>query len=60
MPPTYYFEHIHLLSRDPKTTAEYYRKMFDAKVIETVQPDGSSRIDLNLNGLAIFILCVAP
>ena len=60
MSPTYHFEHIHLLSRDPKTTAQYYRKMFDAKVIETVQPDGRPRIDLDLNGLAIFILRVAP
>lgn len=60
MSPTYHFEHIHLLSRDPKTTAQYYHKMFDAKVIETVQPDGSTRIDLDLNGLAIFILRVAP
>ena len=60
MPPTYHFEHIHLLSRDPKTTAQYYRKMFDAEVIETAQPDGSTRVDVDLNGLAIFILPVAP
>ena len=60
MPPTYHFDHIHLLSRDPKTSAQYYQKMFDAKVIETVQSDGSPRIDLDLNGLAVFILRVAP
>jgi catechol 2,3-dioxygenase-like lactoylglutathione lyase family enzyme len=33
--------------------------MFDAKVIETVQPDKSIRIDVNLNGLAIFNLRVS-
>ena len=60
MSPTYHYDHIHLLSRDPKATAKYYEKMFGAKVIETVQPDGSPRIDLDLNGLAIFILRVAP
>ena len=60
MPPTYHYDHIHLVSRDPKATAKYYEKMFGAKVIETVQPDGSPRIDLDLNGLAIFILRVAP
>lgn len=60
MPLTYHFDHLHLLSRDPKATAQYYQKMFDAKVIETVQPDGSHRIDLDLNGLTIFILRVSP
>jgi lactoylglutathione lyase len=60
MSPTYRFDHIHLLSRDPKATAEYYRKMFDAQVIETPQPDGSTRIDLDLNGLPIYIFRVKP
>jgi lactoylglutathione lyase len=60
MSPTYHYDHIHLLSRDPKATARYYEKMFGAKVIETVQSDGTPRIDLDLNGLAIFILQVAP
>lgn len=60
MPPTYTFGHIHLLSRDPKATAQYYHKMFDAKILETVQSDGKPRIDLDLNGLPIFLLRVAP
>ncbi len=60
MPPTYRFEHLHLLSRNPEATAEYYRKMFDAQVIKTPQPDGSTRIDLDLNGLAIYIMRVKP
>jgi lactoylglutathione lyase len=57
---TYRFDHIHLLSRDPKATADYYRKMFDAKVIEGVTNEGKPRIDLNLNGLDIFIFKVNP
>jgi lactoylglutathione lyase len=60
MPPTYTFHHLHLLSRDPRATAQYYQKMFDAKILETVQSDGKARIDLDLNGLPIFILRVAP
>jgi lactoylglutathione lyase len=60
MSPTYTFYHLHLLSRDPKATAQYYHKMFDAKILETVQSDGKARIDLDLNGLPIFILRVAP
>ncbi len=55
MAPTYQFYHLHLVSRDPQATAQYYRRMFDAKVIETVQPDGKPRIDVDLNGLEIYI-----
>jgi lactoylglutathione lyase len=56
----YRFDHIHLLSRDPKATADYYRKMFDARVIEGFSRDGKPRIDLDLNGLNIFIFKVEP
>jgi catechol 2,3-dioxygenase-like lactoylglutathione lyase family enzyme len=56
--PKYTYDHIHLRTTDPEGTAEYYRTMFGAEVIETVQPDGGKRIDLDINGLAIFILRV--
>lgn len=52
------FNHIHLYSRDPMATAQYYHRMFDAKIIESVQTDGQRRIDIDINGLAIFILRV--
>jgi catechol 2,3-dioxygenase-like lactoylglutathione lyase family enzyme len=32
--PTYSFHHIHLLTRDPKATAQYYHKMFGAKLAD--------------------------
>lgn len=54
------FYHIHLYSRDPMATAQYYHRMFGAKIIESVQSDGQGRIDLDINGLAIFILRVPP
>jgi lactoylglutathione lyase len=60
MQPVYKFYHIHLASLDPEATAKYYQKMFDAKVIEAVNPDGSARTILDLNGLPIFIIRVAP
>ena len=58
--PTFKFHHLHLLSRDPRATAQYYHKMFDAKIIESVQSDGKPRIDLDMHGLPIFILPVSP
>ena len=54
MPPTYYFDHVHVVSENPKSVADYFRRAFDAKVIETVQ-DGKPRIDVDLNGLSIFL-----
>ena len=53
--PVYSYDHIHLRSRDPMATAQYYQKMFDAKIIESIQSDGQPRIDLDINGLTVFL-----
>ena len=53
--PTYTYDHIHLRSRDPMETARYFNKIFDAKIIESIQSDGQPRVDLDINGLIIFI-----
>ena len=52
---TYTYDHIHLRSRDPMATAQYFKKMFNAEILESIQSDGRPRIDLDINGLAIFI-----
>jgi lactoylglutathione lyase len=57
--PVYSYDHIHLRSRDPMATAQYYEKMFDAKIVESIQSDGQPRIDLDINGLTVFIARVA-
>jgi catechol 2,3-dioxygenase-like lactoylglutathione lyase family enzyme len=56
----YRYDHMHLRSRDVKKTAEYYREMFDAEIVESIQSDGKPRTDLDLNGLTIFIAAVPP
>lgn len=53
--PTYSYDHIHLRSLDPMATAQYFNQMFDARIVESIQSDGQPRIDLDLNGLTIFI-----
>jgi catechol 2,3-dioxygenase-like lactoylglutathione lyase family enzyme len=53
--PSYSYDHIHLRSRDPKATAQFYERMFGAKILESVQSDGQPRIDLDINGLTVFI-----
>ena len=57
--PNYTYDHIHIRSQDPMATAQWYEKMFDAKIIESTQPDGSPRVDLDINGLTVFIMRVA-
>ena len=52
---TYSCDHIHLRSRNPMETAQYFNKMFGAEIKESIQSDGQTRVDVNLNGLAIFL-----
>ena len=52
---TYTYDHIHLRSLAPMETARYFETMFDATIVESIQTDGQPRIDLDINGLAIFI-----
>ena len=49
------YDHIHLRSLEPFETAQYFHEMFDAKIMETVQSDGQPRVDIDVNGLIIFI-----
>ena len=53
------YDHIHLRSPDPETTAAYYERMFGAEVVRTMQ-QGKPRIDLKLGGANIFIAPVTP
>ena len=56
----YTWEHIHLRSPDPAGTAAWYQDKLGAEVIRTPQPDGSTRIDLNLSGQKVFIAKADP
>ncbi len=56
----FHWEHIHLRSEDPDATAQWYHDKLGAEVVRTPQPDGSTRIDLNLGGQKIFIARAMP
>ena len=60
MPSIYQIDHIHVVTTDPKATASYFQVMFDAKVVESHPPGGKQRIDVELDGLAIFIHQTTP
>ncbi|MBO20620.1 MAG: glyoxalase [Chloroflexi bacterium] len=52
---TYSYDHIHIRSREPIETARYFNKMFGAEILESVQTDGHPRVDIDINGLMVFI-----
>lgn len=56
----FHWEHVHLRSPDPAATANWYQDKLGAEVVRTPQPDGSTRIDLNLGGQKIFIAQAQP
>ena len=49
------YDHIHLRSPNAEETAQWYKRMFGAEIIRSIQSDGRSRIDLNLGGVTVFI-----
>jgi lactoylglutathione lyase len=49
------YDHVHLRSPDPDATAQYYERMFGAKVIKSVMSNGLPRTDMELGGVMVFI-----
>lgn len=49
------YDHIHLRSPDPEGTGHWYENMFEATIVRTSRPGVPDRIDLNLDGLMVFI-----
>jgi lactoylglutathione lyase len=57
--PNYRWDHIHLRSPDPETTAAWFERILGAQVIRSTV-EGKPRIDLKLGGADVFIMPVAP
>ena len=57
---TYTYDHIHVRTKDPEGMADFFETMFGATVLRLIQSDGAPRVDLDINGLAIFIASVPP
>jgi len=54
--PNYWFDHVHLMSPDPLKTAEFYEKMFGARVVSKREfGEGRAMANLDLNGTTILI-----
>ena len=54
--PSYWYEHIHLVSPDAVKTAEFYEKMFNAKRVNVREATpGQVSVELSLNGSRVLI-----
>ena len=54
--PSYWYDHVHLISPDPVKTAEFYERMFNAKRVSvTERGAGLVSVELDLNGSRVLI-----
>jgi lactoylglutathione lyase len=54
--PKYAYDHVHLMSPDPVKTAQFYVKMFGAKISRTMSlPDGGKAVFLTIPGSNVII-----
>ena len=55
--PSYWYDHVHLISPDPLKTAQFYERMFNTKKV-SVGELGAGRImvELDLNGARILLM----
>ncbi|MBN2075127.1 MAG: VOC family protein [Dehalococcoidales bacterium] len=54
--PQFWFDHVHLRSTDTVKTAEFYEKMFGAKIVNKMEfGEGKAMVSLDLNGTSILI-----
>jgi len=55
--PSYWYDHVHLISPDPVKTAEFYERMFNAKRV-SVGELGAGRVsvELDLNRSRVLVM----
>ena len=53
--PSYTFDHVHLMSRDPERLVEFLRRMFDATVIATPEAGGVKTVMLGFHGRRVHV-----
>jgi catechol 2,3-dioxygenase-like lactoylglutathione lyase family enzyme len=53
--PAFEFDHVHIISRDPKTSAQWYEDMFGAVITRESEARGAPQIFVELGGMTIII-----
>ncbi len=55
--PSYWYDHIHLISPDPLKTAQFYEEMFNAKRVSVTERGGGHvSVALDLNGSRVLVM----
>jgi lactoylglutathione lyase len=58
--PAFQFDHVHLISRNPRAAAEWYVEMFGARIAADTVARGAPQIFVELGGMTILIRGARP
>jgi catechol 2,3-dioxygenase-like lactoylglutathione lyase family enzyme len=53
--PAFTFDHVHIISQDPKASADWYVEMFGATIAAETVARGAAQIFVELGGMTILI-----
>lgn len=53
--PAFKFDHVHIISQDPKAAAKWYEEMFGAKIAKETTARGALQIFVEIGGANILI-----
>ncbi len=55
--PSYYYDHVHLISPDPLKTAQFYEEMLNTKRVSGRELSrGGINVELDLNGSRVLVM----
>jgi catechol 2,3-dioxygenase-like lactoylglutathione lyase family enzyme len=58
--PAFKFDHVHIISKDPEASANWYVEMFDATIAAHTTARGAPQIFVDLGGMTILIRGCRP
>src|SRR5260370_24297868 len=58
--PAFKFDHVHIISENPRASAEWYVDMFGATITADTIARGAPQIFVDLGGMTILIRCRPP
>lgn len=50
-----FFEHVHLISKDPQATAKWYAEKLSGRVVKSVELCGAPQVWVDFDGVSLFI-----
>ena len=53
--PAFKFDHVHIISKDPQASANWYVEMFGATIAANTMARGAPQIFVDLGGMTILI-----